>query len=302
MEEINLEHCLDASFEIIEKNCDCVDENHSRVLNIPTINHKALYAFMKGNWTNYLGVIGSFYPALNAMMMGAKNLTLFDKNELCIPFCYLFIAAIETLEYPDFLKFTYYSKEESFYSLFYYQQIRKNLTGNVKAYWDTIYHKYHDGEGFCHMLFERDIYHKNIEKYIAPRLQEINLFLTPKTYHILKERLKKAKITFLNEEFADIPILFPKEQFDKIYLSCLNNYYQGSKEKEYFKILEEYLKMLKKNGVMQGALLYDAQIEDFQGWVNIHAAEMGMKRIRIPDRSEPTYFFDEVYLYEKRNQ
>ncbi len=300
LSQINLKTCIQSSFQIIDCDCDEYDELHARIMNYPTINHQKLYQEMKGSWKNYLGVIGSSYPGLNAIFAGAKEVVLFDKNELNICYTYLLIAAILKLNYEDFCHFIFYGEEQAYLSSFYFKQIKEELPKDIKVYWQAIYEKYKEADAFCHNLFERDYYKPLKGSYYEALITKTNLFMSKEKYEILKQRLKQVKITCLNCRFEEVLQFVQPNTFHKIYCSCLNNYYIEELE-QYFHILKEYFHLLKKGGMIEGAYLYDTQIEDAETmfFIDQRASELQMYKKLIPDSLEPTYFHDVAYFYKK---
>lgn len=160
MKKIDIMECIEESENIIYDD----DSRYAPIMNVPTLNHIGLYNEMKGPWDSYLGVLGSFGPELDAICRGANNITAFDKNPLNILHCYLIIAGILELEYEEFLKFTLYSKEESFYSRFYFEKLKDELPRNAKKYWEYIITKYENNPQKIALFYNENYLKKAIQK------------------------------------------------------------------------------------------------------------------------------------------
>lgn len=262
METLNSKRDIEAASMIIENSEKIDDSNYdhySKIFNLPTIKHKPLYQKMNGNWTNFLGILGSTDPWLNAVCLGAKKIEAFDINCLNIYFAYLKIAGILSLEYQEFMAFFYATNWEEYFCKEHYLKLRVNLKTEIKVVWDYLYEKYPDykiRKLFFHRLIAND---KVIEKLVLSN----NIFSDEKEFYRLKKLLTQIKFNYHICDFGEIPEIFSNKTFDIIYLSCMNNLiYDNIHGYNYFDKLKEYETLLSKNGIIEGGYFYSHQASD----------------------------------------
>lgn len=116
----------------------------------------------------------------------------------------------------------------------------------------------------------------------------------------MKSKLKKIKLTLLLEDFVNIPDVLKNQQFDKIYLSCLNLYiYDNIDGYNYFDKLKEYLSLLKQNGVMEGAYLYYRCRNDYEMYTDEFSKKVPLEKVLIRTKNLSKEQDDLAYLYQK---
>lgn len=299
MELLNSKKDIEAACNIIEnaKQLSGSDYNHySKIFNFPTLKHKPLYTEMGKNWTDFLGVLGSSDPWLNAVCMGSKNITTFDINCLNVYFAYLKIAGILSLEYQEFLNYFYAQDWEQYFCKELYEKIKGNLPKQIKQLWDSLYEKY-PHEKIRNLFFHQIIPNDNIiEEVVLP----YNLFSEEKSYYHLKKLLVQIKFNYYIGDFGEIPEYFKGNQYDIIYLSCLNNLiYDNVHGYNYFTKLKEYDELLKPNGTIEGGYLYDYQTD--WAWIEYSNKKFGEQGYIFTKVRFENDYYDTVYLKHKKS-
>lgn len=99
--EFNLKRDIDKTLEMIERRKngkEIEDRSFQQVFAHSTVNHKELYTRINGSFEKFLGLTGSTSPMLNAVCMGAKEVTSFDISVPAGYHNYFKIAAILGLD------------------------------------------------------------------------------------------------------------------------------------------------------------------------------------------------------------
>ncbi len=205
-----------------------------------------------------LTIGSSFDQALNAILYQCKKITFLDICPNAKVYAYLKMACLlelEREEFCQFLRYKNYPKPFIDNPLLYnkrdYNKIWKTLRLlNDEAYlfWDELFNTF-SPEVIRNSLFF------NLEEDKQSALEMYNPYLrNTLLYQETKEKLKKAKIEFIN---ADLFTVTLKKKFDTIWLSNLATYIES-----YEKIKKLILKMkpcLHENGKMLLCYLYDTE-------------------------------------------
>ena len=137
-------------------------------------------------------------------------------------------------------------------------------------------------------------FYEDCEKGIKEELFAKNAYFQKENFYQLKKKLNAVKIKFLLESFENISKVLKGQKYDKIYLSCLNQYI----DQEYFEILWYYTLLLNSNGVMEGAYLYHSKLNIDMSYVDYWASLFPMEKVFI-DYSEKSSY-DVAYLYRNK--
>lgn len=179
-----------------------------------TESSKELFEKMSNeNFKHSLMVTGSADQIFEVVKNGAEVINAFDINSLAEYGLYLKVAAIEALNYNEFLAFFGYTKDsDNLFSNFLYARIRQLLALNHRAYWDAVF-KLFPSHIILFYLFDAEIHNYSI-------LSDISIYQR-EDYNIIKENLKRIrKLTFVNCDLMDIAnTSLLKEKYDFIYLS-----------------------------------------------------------------------------------
>lgn len=206
---------------------------------------------------NILTVGSSGDQAINAFVMGAKDVTIFDVNPFTKYFFDLKKAAIINLDLDEFLRFfCYYHFPKTFYknptpldnSLF--SKISKDLDSVSLEFWNYLFNIF-KSKHIRQRLFIDDEYSYRI-------VSMFNNYLNEKNYYFLKEVIKDFNPTFIESDLLSIPSKLSK-QYDTIYLSNISHYLKDYHFSLY--LFRDNLLKLKQfmsdNSVMYFAYLYD---------------------------------------------
>lgn len=227
-----------------------------------------LYPFTTENISGYfkeeeiknrsiLTVGSSGDQAINAFLMGAKEVTIFDINPFTKYFFDLKKAAIINLELDEFLKFfcychypkTFYKNPTSLDSSVF-STISKDLNIESLEFWSYLFNVF-KSKHIRQRLFIDDEYPYRI-------VSKLNNYLDEKNYYILKEIIKEFNPTFIESDLLSIPSKLTKK-YDTIYLSNISHYLKDYQYSLY--LFRDNLLKLKQfmsdDSIMYFAYLYD---------------------------------------------
>lgn len=192
-------------------------------------------------------VTGSADHILNAILLGATEITTFDINPLTKPYMDLKISAIKNLSYDEFIKLLLF---ESNINLDYNIISSLDMSDESKMFWLEQLSKF-DNNGI--ELRNSSLFNT---KYFNPnsKLWQ-NLYLEKSKYNLLKQQIKEANITFINASLNDLKI---DENFDYMFLSNISDYlslmYNSDPLRKYRDLLIEFQKRI---DIIYFAYLYD---------------------------------------------
>jgi len=305
--EFNLKRDINKTIEMMEKDSEneLKEKEYSKVYSSSVINHKDLYPSISSKFGKFLGILGSTAPALNAIYMGAKDLTCFDISFPACYYAYFQIAAILSLEYEEYLEFMYNHQEHKSFNFDTYQKIRDELYVNgdmdSKKYFDALY--VHKGEEKIrkHFFVElNDFLPKEIYQ-IAD--SELSLYFKKESFYILKEKLKNISLKIFQEDVRNIPELMQDKRFDFIYMSCAHRFiYEERSIKnllDYISLLEQMKQLLEKDGTLQAGYFYmkEALFDPIETCQQMSIFEQnGYQRINVDSITKRR---DVAYVYKK---
>lgn len=192
-------------------------------------------------------VTGSTDHILNAILQGSTKITTFDINPLTKLYMDLKISAVKNLSYEDFVQFLLF---EGKMSLNYNTILNLDMPNESKIFWLEHLAKFNNNgiELKKSSLF--------VTKYFNPysKLHQ-NLYLSKNKYNLLKQRIKKTSITFVNANLNDLRL---DENFDYMFLSNISDYlnliYSRDELKKYRDLLKEFQNRV---NIIYFAYLYD---------------------------------------------
>jgi len=198
-----------------------------------------------------LTVVSSFDHALNAVLFGAKKVTTFDINKLSYYMANLKLGAIKALTYNEFVE--YFLSDHAF-NYETYQKIIPYLKKNISRYFNKIY-KYFKYNGKA--IKDSFLFHHGHKNNLTD-----NTYLLNNNYDILKKKVQSFKVEFVNSSILDLSKRLKKEKYDLILLSNISDYaksfFQDNYLEKYFNFVKnDITKLLKENGVIEAAYIYD---------------------------------------------
>lgn len=187
-------------------------------------NIKAYYSYIDFKNKDVLCVTSSGDHALNAILLGAKNISSFDINPLAKYYSELKIAAIKSLSLEEFIMF-FYDKRFITYKYFFnkklYKKFSNNLKGDYKEFWDYFFDNYTKMQIFKSYLISED--------YLNLRaLFEVNLYLKENNYYKLRELLKDKDIVYYDVSLKELNTI--NNKFDIVLLSNISAFLDNDVE------------------------------------------------------------------------
>ena len=236
----------------------CEDEAES--LSFPLI-----YPFTTENITGYINffelenkslltVGSSGDQALNAILKGCKDVTILDVNPYTEYYFYLKYAVILQVSLKEFLKFFcymnypgIYERNEKVFNKETYSKIKdtlRSLNYNAYYFWEELFNTYKPY--IIRKLFECD---EERWQY----LKNYSLYLNPKYYEELKNKLVNTTIEFITTDIYHANI---NRNYDNIWLSNILRY---EEDLDYFKkqVVDVLNTHLNISGRMLIAYLYN---------------------------------------------
>lgn len=208
----------------------------------------------------FLTIGASGDQLLNAILLGAKRIDVFDSNPLSKRGCALKIEAFKSLTKKDFMK--YYRR----FSAGIFNRFSSNLSEQDSIFWNSLY-DIKDGEDIARDLF--------VYKRLEPELiKKINPYLDDENYEKLKSMIDGVEINYIDAPLYSLPSFLGNRLYDGITLSNIYEYLvfgENVNEKEvnvfYEFIMGEIYSRLTKGGKAMIAYLY-AFNDDIKAYVD----------------------------------
>ena len=187
---------------------------------IININYNKLYRFATEDISSYiyklgimndlLSVCGSADQIINGILLGAKNIDVFDINYFAKHGLTLRLGALKALTKEEFIHF-YYSRFDNdlFEKILYYLNDKDN------NFWENIYNCY--GKVLINNLFYEN-------RLNAEQLVEINPYLQDNNYEKVKELIKDVNINFIEADLYRLKSFIKTKKYDTINLSNIYEY------------------------------------------------------------------------------
>jgi hypothetical protein len=224
-----------------------------------TENIDGYFSKLNINNKNVLTVGSSSDQIINAIAMGSTSITCFDLNPYVQYYFELKKAAIEVLDYNDFLNYFCYkdypktfTENKSSFAIETYCKISPYLKKHSKLFWDSLYLKF-EGIEIRKKLFSLD------EAKIRV-LKQINKYLNQTDYNLLKQKIITINPTFITCNITDI-LQKINSKYDLIFLSNIACYLESIFDRNYLSNFKELIVSLEKHITSDGkivmAYLYD---------------------------------------------
>ncbi len=220
----NLNINIEKAKRLIKDNRIGISRRHGKFERIYPFTNENLFEcfnqFLLRN-KDCLTVLASSDQALDLFLRGAKSVDTFDINPLT-PYYFDLKKAFLMSDFnrDDYLKFFSYYYRETRFNRDVYKEISKNLTGDSKVFWDSLYdsfttEKLRDSNG----LFSPD------EQPPLVLKREILYLSDDHQYDLLKEKISDVNIRFINTNVVNLPMVLSRDKrYDFIYLSNIFQY------------------------------------------------------------------------------
>lgn len=207
------------------------------------------------NKKKILCVIGSGDQILNILLTKPEKVDAFDISIYPMYFLELKIAGIKTLTREEYISFFIEDinhRNEEYYDDLFYEKISKELSPEVRKFWQYLFDFNDWYEIYNSMLFSS-------EPVIKDYALQQNKYLGKEEYYHLRETLKDTKINYIQSDILDLDI---EEEYDLIYLSNILQYVDAE---EYKKKVESFRD--KTKGIIVTYLFgkLDKALEFFKG-------------------------------------
>ena len=197
----------------------------------------ATYMPKLDNMNTYLSICGSSEQIFNGILLGAKNIDVFDINYFAKHGLMLRVAAIKALTKDELIKF-YSSKLDL--DLFY--KILDYLDDYEKSFWYNIINCY--GDVLINRLFYKT--RLNIDQII-----DINLYLQDNNYELIKRLIDDVNINFIESDLYNLIPFVKNKKYNCINLSNIYEYLNYDKTASIKKALtyKEFIDYLINNNL-----------------------------------------------------
>lgn len=239
-----------STLKVFDNVYDFTTENMAYYLNNFDLENKNLFT---------VGSSGD--QVLNAIVKGCLDITLADINPFSYHYLNLKRSSIIALCKEEFEAYLISGRDDSakyFFSKEIYNKVKEKLkviNEDSLYFWNYLYNNF-DDYLIGYILFQSyDSYNE---------IKEFNLYLNNNDlYNLLQDRIKYAKINFINKNIYRIKEYEIEKEYDNIILSNIYDYnnklYKFIKFK---KCLNKYINLLSDNGTMLVTYLHDISKKD----------------------------------------
>lgn len=200
----------------------------------------SIYKDYLKNSRRILSVISSGDQIIESITSEKKVIDCFDISKYPKYYLMLKLAALKALKKEDYVKLFIESPLttlDEYYDDLYYENIRKNLNGIYKEYWDALFSHTDWYEIFGSRLFQSDAMPND---FIYKSLS----YLKDENYYKLRKNIENAELNFYEGDiFTLVSSLTSK--YDLVYLSNIIDY---ANKKDYKNLLSKF--NLNDNGVV----------------------------------------------------
>ena len=292
--DINLIDDIDLAKKIISGKLvpkDYSYNDHSMIYKTTneTISNESYFSYFK-NRDRVLSITSSGDQIINSILAGAKEIVGIDISRFPKYFFALKIAAIKSLDEEEFIRFILGNKNTEYsFSNELYLKIRKNLSDEVKYFWDSIFSSFSTQQIEKSSFFGNYSVSHSVMKKNNPYLQNDN-------YEIIRKKIDSIDIELLDTNIFELK-KNEFDNFDLIILTSLINYVApiGSSEG---KKAEEYRNFVKKLPLNQDgvALVYNFA---FDGFLYPYFNDKNFKTLKIKEEVHMLPIDNELIVYTK---
>jgi len=255
-----MDFSIDEKLKLASEMCDgnyMNTHNFSRIYPFTTENISAYLPLFDFVDKSLLTVCSSGDQALNAILCGSKDITVFDICPFAKEYFYLKKAAIETLTIQEFLRFfcykdypvTFFDNKNAF-DIRIYMKLRdalKNDSEETEYFWSELFKKYSS------IRVRNSLFSFDENKYKLIKLMN-NYLKNDDAYNKLRDKFNAADIKFISGDIFNDNI---DGSFDNVFLSNLGSYYNLVEIRNLF---DKILVNLNDDGRMMIAYLYETDL------------------------------------------
>lgn len=202
---MNLAEDIKAGLQMLEKNnfqLGTWDKSHYDLAYLKTNERiDAYFSKFPLKDSSVLTVEASGDHLLQAVLLGAKDITTFDKNRITYYVSALKRAAIMALDRDCFLRYFGEVDREGAFQEEIYQQLRSYLETDTRTFWDAMYHMGMFQQNHIRLFILGENILKNQERS----------YLSLNNYEIVKEKLPKINYHFIDSDLLCLPMSLTKE-------------------------------------------------------------------------------------------
>ena len=247
-------------------------------------NLKEYFQYFYVKEKDILTVCGSGDQILSYILYGAKNIDSFDCNKLAYFHYMLKKAAVQSLDFDEFLKL-YDIGNHNINKAMIYKKIQCNLQNNdIKHFWNDIFQKNIFNNLFLNKNFHLDLFSKTIP------------YLNKNDYYKLKENIEKSNVIFDCIDLMEI--MNYNKKYDFINLS---NIYDYVNKADFIKLIN---KIIEYNLKTDGCILIDyCWIIQSNTSVNKKTFDsLNAISIKILNNEIKKNDSGEIYIYQKKSK
>ena len=229
-------------------------------------NVSEMFDHLDVNGKSVLVVGSSADQAIAAIMGGAKNIILADKNPITEYYSELKIAALKVLTQKEFEDFLLHKETSAYFSHKYYQKFSYLLNQEVRDFWDAMFMDYDGSE------IGKSIFHAN-----TPTKSFIPYLRSDAEYKRAQQLLQKHNVNYVIDDVLN----FHKHVYkpDLIMLSNIIDYISGKNEKSFGEELAQLKSKLNVGGIIQYEYSWGPK-EQFENQTALKIAERRVSSVR----------------------
>ncbi len=234
----------------------------SRVYSMTTENIREFIYRFDLNDKKVLSVAGSGDQMLNCILKGSRNITLFDISPLALYQVNLKKAAVQNLEFSEYMDFfnvinsnnNYHGPDILNRDLF--DKLSVGLDDNIISFFDKLYTQYGTGkEIYRNLYFGFD--------YSLTHMNDMNNYMDKESFDKLKSILihDDIKLDFIYSNINDLENKLGNNTYDLMMFSNISDYideiYDEDSLIKYHELINELEKHLNSYGTMQVGYVYN---------------------------------------------
>lgn len=223
-----------------------------------TENLNGYYDHLDFHDKSVLTVVGSGDHIFEAILRGAKKIDAFDISGFAILFYYLKKAAIETLEYEEFVYF--FLGQNLSFKRKSYDKIRTHLEPNASKFWDAIYDNCR-----ADVIIESGIFREIEPIFIKNPLDKARIlsgmssYLNENNYNKLRSLISDCEVNCYIRDFYNLEEIM--QNYDYMFFSNIIQFSETLAKFE--KKVEQYINNLNIGGEIKIGYIYNYCLRDY---------------------------------------
>ncbi len=248
-------------------------------------SYEKLYNFKN---SRVLSVIGSGDQYFSSLLFGAKDVILFDKNEIAILYFIFKFHAIRKLSYEEFYKFFVINKLDDIST---YKKIKSSLPYEVKTFFNRLY----SNGNISKLVYPYSISNHTIN-YTTGRVIP---YFDKERYYMLQSILNNRNVPFIIGEYLENLNLENLGNFDVMLFSNIYLHLSMPAE-DYIKFLKKCRNNLTSDGCIQADYSWsEASIQDFNFVKDDKNSKLSLDMVPSVRYDGKSAFKDYVLTYRK---